>query len=71
MANFIKMRKMKVYWWQAGLHFEPESESDSTALTVLSKSLKLIQIDEEIVAGPIGSTDLGNEESVVGVNKVS
>ena len=58
---------MKVYWWQAGLHFEPENERDSGALAVLAESLKLGQIAEEINAGPV-SGDLGNEKPISVVN---
>jgi hypothetical protein len=63
----IKEKSMKVYWWQAGLHFEPENESDSTALLVLSESLKLVQQTEQVDTGPI-SGDLGNYDSVGSVH---
>ena len=61
---------MKVYWWQAGLHFEPESELDSVALTVLAKSLNLVDVDEQIVTGPIVG-NLGHEKPVLHMDERS
>jgi len=61
---------MKVFWWQAGLHFEPESEEDSIALSVLAKSLHLTDVDKGLVGGPIGSANLSDDKSVVGVNEL-
>jgi hypothetical protein len=31
---------MKIFWWQAGLHFEPENEQDSNALMLLWEAKK-------------------------------
>jgi len=37
---------MKVFWWQCGLHIEPESKEETEALTLLSRSLKMMTLDE-------------------------
>jgi hypothetical protein len=63
-------KQMKVFWWQAGLHFEPESEEDSSALSVLAMSLNLVQVTEQINTSPIAA-DLGNENPVRGVEILS
>lgn len=59
---------MKVYWWQSGLHIEPENEKEFEALNLLAVSLNLIQIGEEIVRSPISSTNLCDEKSILSVN---
>ena len=60
---------MKVYWWQAGLHFEPENEKDSAALAVLAESLKLIEVTEEVNTGPV-SSDFAYQDSVRRMDKL-
>jgi len=60
---------MKVFWWQAGLHLEPESSIESESLKVLADNLKLVDISQNTPTGPING-DLRNENSVVGVHKL-
>ena len=33
---------MKVFWWQAGLHFEPESEEDRKSLMSIWSAKKVL-----------------------------
>jgi hypothetical protein len=47
---------MKVYWWQGGLHAEPESPIETEALLVLLENLRYErppEIDDPRTAGPI------------------
>ena len=62
---------MKVYWWQNGLHIEPESEEEFGALKQLfSNSLNLIQITEHASSSPIDGADFGNQDSIVSVHEL-
>ena len=47
---------MKVYWWQGGLHLEPESRSEAEALDLVASNLHAVQINEGAATGPV----LGN-----------
>jgi hypothetical protein len=60
---------MKVFWWQAGLHFEPENDEDSTALLVLSACLKFSDTDKRFPTSPIGLTDFADQEPVVSMDE--
>ena len=45
---------MKVFWWQAGLHFEPETGEERRALALLLDSAKLGSVfppPSELTAG--------------------
>jgi hypothetical protein len=33
---------MKVFWWQAGLHFEPETKAETDALMILWEAKKFL-----------------------------
>ena len=35
---------MRVFWWQDGLHFEPETKEERTALALLLDSIKVHSI---------------------------
>jgi hypothetical protein len=35
---------MKVFWWQDGVHFEPETKEESRALALLLDSMKVVSI---------------------------
>jgi hypothetical protein len=43
---------MKVFWWQGGLHLEPELSTESEALKVLTDNLKLVDISQDVPTGP-------------------
>jgi hypothetical protein len=58
---------MKVFWWQSGLHFEPENENDSTALATLAEFLKIVDINHGSPTSPIAN--FGDQNAVVGMNK--
>jgi hypothetical protein len=60
---------MKVFWWQAGLHLEPESKLEFKMLNLLSSILNRSEVEQQIVAGPI-SGNLGDQESVGLMNEV-
>jgi len=64
---------MRVYWWQAGLHLEPESDQERTALLRLQEGLAglgcrgLSGGGESHQVGPLPPVDSGHEEPVVRV----
>lgn len=59
---------MKIYWWQAGLHFEPQTEEEFKALTDLSELFHFTEFGEKVESGPICSANLIDENSVLGVH---
>ena len=44
---------MKVYWWQGGVHIEPESTKEREALLIIIESLNLIDV-HDIEGNPYG-----------------
>jgi hypothetical protein len=60
---------MKVFWWQGGLHLQPDDEKESEALGTLAESLNFINIDHSIPRGP--SVNRGNENSVIVMHELS
>jgi hypothetical protein len=60
---------MRVYWWQGGLHLQPDNEKESEALGVLVESLNFIDIDHGFPRGP--RADSGNENSVIVMHELS
>ena len=56
---------MKMYWWQEGLHIDPESEKDRGLLLLIWKALCLIQINHRVPGGRVAHT--GDQQFVVGV----
>jgi hypothetical protein len=62
---------VKIFWWQAGLHFEPENQSDFELLQNISASLDVVEIGQKVITGPIRGSDFRDEKPVVGVDKLS
>lgn len=63
-----RVMTMRKYWWNGGLHFEPETDREREALLVLGESLNLVEVDQGIPTGPIGIGEFVHEKSVVGVH---
>lgn len=38
---------MKAFWWQEGLHIEPESKEERTALVLLLDSIRPVRLGNE------------------------
>jgi hypothetical protein len=47
---------MRIYWWQGGLHVEPENERERSALFTLSEATVHGQVPELLVQNASGST---------------
>jgi hypothetical protein len=54
---------MKIYWWQGGLHFEPENNDDRDALMCLWSAEKIIPLKAQESAHTEGSTSMLIEQS--------
>jgi hypothetical protein len=61
---------MKIYWWQGGLHAEPESDQDRQALTALIGVLDRVRIGDEAHTGPIGAIQTNNKQPVIAVHEL-
>ena len=44
---------MKVYWWQGGLHLEPENDEERKALQRITQDLKLIDLRTKPMTGKV------------------
>lgn len=63
---------MRMYWWQAGLHIQSESEEDHERLVSLwhlLQDLKLVDRREEFRTNR-GGRKVRDQESIVGVESV-
>jgi len=55
---------VKVFWWQTGLHLEPESQNEFEALRLLVKSLNVVDVNHSVPRSPI---DNSSDENSVGI----
>lgn len=60
---------MKIYWWQAGVHIEPESDADRNTLVGFVNFLKVAQVEHQVPGGPIITVKAGDKNPVVAVDK--
>ncbi len=62
---------MKVFWWQCGLHIEPEKSEESEALILLVDrlGLNLSKIGQKRI-GPGSFRDFSDEKSVLSTEKL-
>jgi hypothetical protein len=51
---------MKVFWWQCGLHIEPENKEESAALQLLVDGIKMTSIGA--VNGSLQATSVLGEQ---------
>lgn len=60
---------MKVFWWQGGVHIEPDSEEDFKALKALEQILRftpghLAHLDHRVLDVESGAVETGHKQSV-------
>ena len=51
---------MQVYWWQGGVHVEPESDDERAALFTLAETLNLTDVSQEVDTGPVATIQTGD-----------
>ena len=56
---------MKIYWWQGGVHIEPESAKERESLCNFTEHLNISQIGPGIERSPIGTVETGDQQSVI------
>ena len=56
---------MKIFWWQGGVHIEPETHEERKTLGVLFKNIKTV---EQVNTALVGGLYRNNQESIVNVN---
>ena len=44
---------MKIFWWQGGVHIDPENQEEREALIVLLDNLKILDVKEIIPTPPL------------------
>ena len=55
---------MKMYWWQHGLHIEPESKEEMQKLVVFADVLDGVRVYHQVPSGPVGGVKTGNKKTV-------
>ena len=60
---------MKAYWWQGGVHIEPESDADRDTLVTFVNFLNVVRVEHQIPGGPIVAIKTGNEQPIIEVDK--
>jgi hypothetical protein len=61
---------MKIFWWQGGLHIEPESKAEHEAIKILAESLNLVHVNPRLETGPI-TGNLCHDNTVIAVHELS
>ncbi len=56
---------MKIYWWQAGIHIEPECKNDRDFRRYITSSLDGIEVKLQIPRRPERGVNTGDKQSVV------
>ena len=56
---------MKIYWWQGGVHIEPESAKEREALCKFTELLDVVRVCDGVERSPIGAVETGNQQSVI------
>jgi hypothetical protein len=59
---------MKVFWWQGGLHAEPETSEERKAMALLLGSAQLTSIANADDSGPSASVLLDHGAKLLGCN---
>jgi len=60
---------MKVFWWQTGLHIEPENAKEFEALCSMTEFLYVVDSGQGVPGSPIVNS--GNQQSVGIMDKSS
>ena len=65
---------MKIYWWQGGLHIEPQTDKEFAALAKVTEILEGewlngIKIYHSVPTGPVRGLESSNKKPVVRVNE--
>ena len=56
---------MRIFWWQGGVHIHPETDEESDALLVITKSLESAQFNDGIPSSPTGTIQTDDDQSVI------
>ena len=56
-----------MFWWQGGLHLEPESKEEGEALELLTSNLLFTNLSNKIPSGPFRVFEGNNQEAVIAV----
>jgi hypothetical protein len=59
---------MRVFWWQGGLHVEPNGPIELAALKVLCEGLNVGELSHEVHGGPIAAIPVHDQQAVAGVH---
>ena len=63
-------RPIRVFWWQGGLHIEPQTDEQRAALVGLWGLLSEdVRIDHGVHPGPVGAVQADDQEPVIAVHE--
>lgn len=52
--------EMEIYWWQGGIHIQPETEEERKALVVIVNNLNFVKRNNGVKTGPNSSLQGNN-----------
>ncbi len=61
---------MRVFWWQGGVHIEPETDEQRTLLVGLLAALDAVRIGHEVVPSGIRAIEFTDQQPVVGIHEL-
>jgi hypothetical protein len=70
MENVNDRPAIRVFWWQGGLHLEPQTDEQRQQLVSLLRVLGGVRVDHESHASPIGAVHALDEKPIVGVHEL-
>lgn len=68
MSTGLDRPAIRVFWWQGGLHIEPQTDEQRALLVGLWKMLDGVRVDHEVHTGPICAVERRDEQPVIGVH---
>ena len=60
---------IRVFWWQGGIHIEPQTDEQRILLVGLLDALQGVRVHHEVHAGPVLVVETLHEQAVIPVHK--
>ena len=60
---------IRVFWWQGGVHIEPQTDEHRAMLVSLCEALQSVRVDHSVHAGPVRAVHAHDQQSIIGVHK--
>jgi hypothetical protein len=61
---------IRVFWWQGGLHLEPQTDEQRELLVSLCRFLELAKLGHQVHSSPAATVEFSDEQAVVAVHEL-